>query len=147
MRLVSYIKMSWMHFVGLMGILSCFISCAPKPINPSELSSDLLSLSSYAAEAELFIEYLEAGEATNEFAQGHITYLIKAVQETSKEIEAVPPSPGLAYRLAECREQRVFLSAQLTRLSQNLGDPRTLGQVKKSIQRIREAFDQARVGL
>jgi hypothetical protein len=133
--------------VGLIAILSCLIDCAPKSINPSELSSDLRSLSSYAAEAELFIEYLEAGKATKEFARGHVSYLIKAVRQTSKELEIVRASPNLAFRLAGCRQQYIFLSDQLARLSQNLSDPRTLADVKNVIKRIREASDQERVGL
>jgi len=144
---VSYIQIRSMHSVGLIAILSCLVGCAPRSINPSELSSDLRSLSSYAAEAELFIEYLDAGKATKEFAQGHICYLIKAVQKTSKEIETVRAPASLEFRLAGCRQQHVFLSAQLTRLAQNLGDRPTLADVKSSIKRIREASDQARVGL
>ena len=69
-------------FVGL-----ALVSCSrPKIISRDELRSDLLAAISLASETELFINQLQEGRATPEFAAGHLEYLRKDASRFANEL-------------------------------------------------------------
>jgi hypothetical protein len=132
-------------FLCLLGIFSCLAACAPKVVSGSDLSSSLRSLHSQAAEAELIIEYVQAGKSTKQYAHAHARYLADQVKETSERVGG-PAESGLGISLAACNQQYRELADQLERLSSALDDPAALADIKNSIQQIREASDKIKLG-
>jgi len=127
-------------------LVGCLTSCTQKPITVSDLAASLRSLHSYAAETALFIDYVEAGKATMQYAHAHLIYVAEEVKDANAKINTHAES-GLDLPLAECREQYKLLAQQLERLSKHLDDPLTLADVKQQVQHIQEVSDRTRRGL
>src|SRR4051794_26940765 len=117
--------------IGIPMILVLMYSagCNSKHVTPAELSSDLRLLISSAAEADLFIERIQAGKTTETYAQAHAAYLSAQSKEQTDKLRKTIVAPGLEQIMAACVRQQELLENRLRQLDANLHDPNALAAI------------------
>src|SRR4051812_12477065 len=73
-----------------------------KSIGRDELKSDIRTARSFAAESEIFIEFVIQGRSTHRYAEEHSAYLEDEVQQLAKELGQATPEPGIQIPFREC---------------------------------------------
>lgn len=132
----------------LLAILMLLASCSqPKTITRDELRSDLTSAASFAAEAETFLDYVQQGRASREFANGQIAYLSDEVDRSARELRAGDPAAGTEQHLRQGRRELDLLDSVLTALRPRISDPASIAAANKRIANIRKAIEKAKSSL
>ncbi len=141
-------KMGPAVWIASMTLVVVLTGCSPKPISANGIASELRAVSSYAAEAQLFIEYIQAGKSTKAYARAHACYLVAQLKEARQKLAALPSTEQtLAPALLKCKQQQDMLFDQLNRLSLNVDDPSALAHGKQKFRAIQEDAQQALAGL
>jgi hypothetical protein len=123
-------------------------SCSrKKTIGRDDLRSEIMSAYSFAAESEMFIDYIRQGHATHHYAEGHATYLKDAVTQLENELEGAVPQPGIENVISECRSDIDLLRHELSGIAANVGDNAALGAARKRIENIRKSLEKANSSL
>jgi hypothetical protein len=123
-------------------------SCSrKKTISRDDLRSEIMSAYSFAAESEMFIDYIRQGHATHHYAEGHATYLKDAVTQLENELEGAVPQPGIENVISECRSDIDLLRHELSGIAANVGDNAALGAARKRIENIRKSLEKANSSL
>lgn len=65
-----------------------------KTLTSDDLKSQLTQAISFAAEEEMFVDYVRAGRATSNFAEQHAAYLDAEIQRSADELAKVVPQSG-----------------------------------------------------
>jgi hypothetical protein len=129
----------------LLTTLLLLASCShQKTITREELRSQLTSAVSFAAEAEMFIDYVGQNRSTHNYAQGHIKYLADEVNRSLKELHDAVPGEGSEEKLRECRAQLDLLGRELTTVRLALHNAEALRGAKERIATIRKALERAK---
>jgi type IV pilus biogenesis protein CpaD/CtpE len=108
-----------------------------------EVRSEIRSAESFAAESEMFIDFVLEGHATRGFAEGHAGYLEDEIQQLAKELENAAPEPDAARSAGECRTQLDRLTGELSGIRAAISDRSRLAAAKVRISQIRESLDKA----
>jgi hypothetical protein len=129
-------------------VLVCALAgCAPRPLDSRDLASSLRATSSLAAEAGIFIDYLNSGRPAAAFARAHAEYLLKELDDESHDLDGARVVPPLRPTLETCRAQQQQLGRELRRLDAALAHPDELAEIAKQIRAIGESAAQARASL
>jgi len=123
-------------------LLSCACS-RQKTLTRDELRSDLTSAKSLAAEAEMFLDYVQQRRATKHYAQGHIEYLAEEVENSRHELQESSPAQSEEDALQKLKAQFDALNAELRHIRGKLDDPAALATTKEQIEKILRALDEA----
>src|SRR5258707_177073 len=95
--------------IAIILVLMYSAGCSSKPVTPAELSSDFRLLISSAAEAELFVERIQAGKTTDSYARAHAAYLSAQSKEQTDRLRNARVAPGLEQMMAACMRQQELL--------------------------------------
>jgi Tfp pilus assembly protein PilP len=113
-----------------------------KSLTKDELRSELTSVKSLAAEAEMFLDYVRQNRATKFYAQGHIEYLTEEIEQSRKKLQKSSPVQGEEDAAQKLRAQFDALNAELHSIREKLDDVNALATAKEHIARIRQAVDK-----
>jgi hypothetical protein len=101
---------------------------------------------SYAAEVELFIDYVQQGHATKQFAVNDAAQLSRQVQEDEKDLGG-PAQPGTEAVQQACRAQFEFLRSEVTRIATLMGNDDELQRERARVAQSRQLLAQTGAGL
>jgi hypothetical protein len=119
-------------------------SCSrKKTISRDELRSEIRSAHSFAAESEMFIDYIRQGHATHHYAEGHATYLKDAVTQVEKELAQAAPELGTEDAVRECRTCMALLRRELSGIATAAADSEALAAARKRIENLRKSLEKA----
>jgi uncharacterized membrane protein len=80
--------------IGAVWLLSFGLSgCSDQKSDTDRLKQEMPTFISYAAEGELYVNYLARGESTRAFRSQHAEYLRKNVLDSLKEFDQKQPDP------------------------------------------------------
>jgi hypothetical protein len=123
-------------------------SCShQKRLSKDELRSQLRSTASFAAETELFVQYVQQNRATRPYARGHAEYLGDEVRRLAEELRNSSVAPELQQKLEVCRTQVEGLANALSELPSEFADPDALASAQQKIRDIQRALDVANSSL
>ncbi len=114
-----------------------------KTIDRDEARSEIRLADSFAAESQMFVDYLFPGRSTRSYAEGHAGYLEDAIAKEIKQLQQATPEPGVATAVSECLTELEQLRDQIAGIQKNLGDRNRLAQVRKTLLCIRENLARA----
>lgn len=118
-----------------------------KTIDRNEARSEIRSALSFAAESEIFIDFVRRGQATRQYAEGHAAYLEDAVKRSAKELEQEVPEPGTEKAVRECRTQLNSLARELSQVPAAIKEDDALAASRDRIAEVRKALEAAQTGL
>ena len=118
-----------------------------KTITTDDLRSDLTSAVSFAAETELFIDFVRQGRSIDHYAEGHLEYLSEELNRSARELEQSSSDAALAQKLQESRALLDSLALQVAAIRPDLGDPSALSDARQQIAKTRAALEQANASL
>lgn len=125
-------------------LLAGFSGCSrKKTIDRDEARSEIRLADSFAAESQMFVDYVFAGRSTRSYAEGHAGYIEDAVANEIKQIQQAAPEPGAATAARECLTALEQLRDQIGGIRKNVDDRERLTQVRKILPRIRENLARA----
>ena len=131
-------------FATAIGLSGC---SHEKPISRDELRSHFTSAISFAAEAEMFIDYVRSKKPTHNFAAGHITYLQEEVSRDVEELTQKKPESGIDNDLEKCRKLMEDLRGEISGIRQVLDGIELLDVAKQRIAAIRQNLNAAKFNL
>jgi hypothetical protein len=116
-----------------------------KSIGRDEIRSEIRSARSFAAESELFIDFVLQGHSTRRYAEGHSVYLEQAVEQSAKELGQTAPAADVENSVRECRSNLGMLARELSRIRAAIrgGDEDALHAAQARIRHIRENLEKA----
>jgi hypothetical protein len=115
-----------------------------KSIGRDEVKSEIRSARSFAAESEIFIDFVLRGHATRHYAEEHSAYLKDAVEQSTKEFREGAPEPDVENSVRECEIKLSMLAGEISRIQTAIGndDVEALLASKGRIRQIREGFEK-----
>ena len=130
--------------VFVLGSILTLSACSRhKTLTRDELRSEIFSAKSLAAETEIFVDYVRQKRATKHYAQGHIEYLAKQVENSRQELHQSSPVQGEEDAFQKLSAQFDALHAELHIIGKKLDDVNALATAKEHIARIRQTLDEA----
>ena len=114
-----------------------------KSIDRDQVRSEIRSARSFAAELEMFLDFVLQGHATRSYAQGHAAYLEEEVERSAKDLDNAVAEPDAADSVSECRTQLHHMAGELSDIGDALGDRNRLAAAKARIRQIRESLEKA----
>jgi hypothetical protein len=130
-------------FVLLLAAAALTSCSRKKTISRDDLRSEIMSAYSFAAESEMFIDYIRQGHTTRHYAEGHATYLKDAVTQLEKELEQAVPEPGAQNVVSDCRSYVQMLRRELSVVATKFGDNDALAATGKRMENIRKNLEEA----
>jgi hypothetical protein len=132
----------------LLTALLLLVSCSrQKTISADELRSDLTEAISVAAEAEAFLDYVAQGRSTENYANGHIRYLVEEAYRTAKQLQQAAPEVSTEKSLPESRKEVGSLAHELATVRAAMEYSEPFGDSRQNISNIRAALEQVKAGL
>jgi uncharacterized lipoprotein len=141
-----------LRLVNLLGIVSvlalalCSACSEPKSPTRDDLRSALRSADSYAAEIEMFIDYVQQGRATKQFAFNHAAQVSRQIEEDEKDLRG-PAQPGTEQVQQACRAQFEFLRNEVKRVATLMGNTLDLQTERARVAQSRQLLAQTGAGL
>lgn len=129
----------WIAIIALLGLNGC---SKTKVITREDLRSAFRSAESFAAELELFSDYVRQGRSTKSFAQNHATDLIQEITETEKELRGVPET-GTDQALQACQSGLESLREEAAQIPKLMGDDRALKLESAKLAQYRQHLSEA----
>ena len=130
------------HVLALAAAFSA--SCSrTKSIDRDQIRSEIRLARSFAAESEMFIDFVLEGRATRPYAEEHAAYLEDAVEQSAKEIEGRATDSVAEDSVRECRAQLAMIARELSGIRGAVSDTNALGGARERIRQIRERLEQA----
>ena len=84
-------------------LLAGFSGCSrKKTIDSNEALSEIRLADSFAAESQMFVDYLFAGRSTRSYAEGHAGYLEDAIANEINQLQRATPESVAATAVREC---------------------------------------------
>ena len=105
--------------------------------------STIREAESYAAESQLFIDYVRQGRATPHYAQEHAGYLQDAVEHSRRELERDVAQQDSQEAFDVCRSQLTLLAAELGSIRAAIGNKDALAAAQPHIAAIRDRLHKA----
>jgi len=125
-------------------LLAGFSGCSRKTtLDRDEARSEIRLADSFAAESQMFVDYLFAGRSTRSYAEGHAGDLEDAIANEIKQIQQAAPEPGTGTAARECLTALEQLRDQIGGIRKNVDDRDRLAQIRKTLPRIRENLARA----
>ena len=115
----------------------------PKSIDRERARSEIRSVRSFAAEAELSIDFILQGRATRHYAEAHLAYLEEEVEQSAKALENVVAGADAADTVSTCRIELDQIVQELSGIRNANGNRDRLISAKSKIQQIRESLEKA----
>jgi hypothetical protein len=123
--------------------LAALTSCShPKPLSRDELQSKLRSAASVAAEANTFVTYVRQQRATDQYASGHLEYLLSEFNRTAKELHQALPTSDAGPQFAEGVKHVDALAEELTKLQSRIENRDELAREQDQIAAINKRLQQ-----
>jgi len=119
----------------------------PKTASRDELHSQITSAESFAAEGEMFVDYMRQGRATRHFADGHLEFLIRELADSATKLRNVAPAPGGEEALRTLRVQLAALAEELQNVRKMPDNQPALAQAKAHLQQIQRVLEQTNSSL
>jgi hypothetical protein len=136
------------YIVFFLPLLMLPASCSHRSaISREELRSILRSSISLSAATEMSLNYVAAGRSTRSFASGHFRYIAKQVEQNLGQLNESRPSPGIEQDFRDSRENVKELASELTTISSQTIDARTIAVAKQRIMEIRGALEKTSASL
>lgn len=118
-----------------------WVGCSrTKTISRDEAQSEIRSLRSFAAEAEMFLDFVIRGQATRAFAVEHATYLTDDIKRSVKELEDAVAAPGVEGSLQRVRNELGLLVGEISTIRQRIDDRQALTAARARIRQLRESL-------
>jgi hypothetical protein len=114
-----------------------------KSIDRDQVRSEIRSARSFAAESEMFIDFVLEGRATRVYAEGHAAYVRDEVEQSAKDLDSAVAEPDVADYVRACRMQLNELIGGLSEIRAALGDTDRLAAAKAKMKQIRESLPKA----
>jgi hypothetical protein len=131
--------------LALAGVFS-LIGCSRKrSIGREEARSEIRQARSFAAESEMFLDFVLQGDATHRYAEGHSVYLEEAVEQLAKELGQATPETDVENSVRECQTKLSTLAGELSRIPAAIGannEPALLS-ARERIRQIRASLEKA----
>lgn len=144
----AHLKWCMRLFAACLLLLGFACGCShQKTLSRDELRSNIKKAISYAAETELFVDFVRQQHSTTHYAEAHPSYLAEEIEDSVKELtqSKADPSDEQTARL---------LNAALHVLSDALGavrssptDEQTLAVAKARATAVRQRLQEAQAGL
>ena len=134
---------------GITSVLALALSCGcstPKSPTRDDLRSALRSADSYAAETEMFIDFVQQGHATKQFAVNHAAQLSRQIEDDEKDLRG-PAQAGTEQVQQACRAQFEFLRNEVARVAMLVGNDGGLRTEKAKVAQGRQLLAQTGAGL
>ncbi len=128
-------------------LITALTGCGPHALDSKDLSSSLHATASLAAETDVFIQYVQSGQASPTFARTHADYLARELDDERETLDAARVDARLRPALTLCRAQQDQLGLELGRLELALQNPDQLAQIAARVRNIGTAVSQARASL
>jgi hypothetical protein len=112
-------------------------------IGRDELRSEIRLAGSFAAESEMFIDFVLQGQATRRYAEAQATYLEDEVEQSAHELERASPESGTEDAFRECRTQLRMLASELSNVRAAIANKESLVSAKGRIRQIGERVAKA----
>lgn len=114
-----------------------------KALNREDAHSEVRSAISFAAEAQLFVQFVRSGKSTRGYSQGHAAYLQDAVRRSVSELEQAVPEPPAQEAVAECTTKLKQLEGALSDIQKEpangaalAGAGRRIDTILKNLERV-----------
>ncbi|HVX67613.1 MAG TPA: hypothetical protein VHA11_13460 [Bryobacteraceae bacterium] len=111
-----------------------------KRIDRDRAQSEIRSARSFAAESEIFLDFILQGHATRHYAEAHAGYLRDAVEQSAKELDTAAAEPDAADSLRECRIRLREIARELSGIPTATRDRPRLAAARARLGQIRESL-------
>ena len=118
-----------------------------KVLTPDDLKSQLTTAISFAAEEQMFIDYIRRSRYTHDFAEQHAAYLDAEIARSAHELSQAVPQPAIESQFQKCRTQLNQLRDELTGVRANLRNDPALAATNIRLEKIRHDLEQAKSSL
>ena len=130
------------------GAVATLTGCGKsKTISRDDARSEIRSALAFAAESQMFIDYIRSGHATHQYAAGQAAYLEKAVRQSLKEIGEGTPEPGIEEAVRECRTLLERLARELRAMGGSINNDAALAAARGRISIIHKGLKDAQAEL
>src|SRR4051812_36333192 len=126
---------------AILALALCCGCSKPKSPTRDDLRSALRSADSYAAEIEMFIDFVQQGHATKQFAVNHAAQLSREIEEDEKDLRG-PAQSGTEQVQQACRAQFELLRYEITRVATLMGNDGELQTEKARVAQSRQLLAQ-----
>src|SRR4051812_5205981 len=85
-----------------------------KSIGRDEARSEIRSARSFAAESEMFVDFVLQGHSTRRYAEGHSAFLEEAVERLAKKLGQATPETDVENSVRDCQTKLSALAGELS---------------------------------
>jgi hypothetical protein len=136
------------HIVFFLLLLMLPTSCSHRSaISRAELSSIVRSSISLTSETEMSLDYVAEGRSTRNFTSGHFRYIAREVEQNVRQLSESRPSPGIEQEFRNSEADVKELESELTTISSQAINARTISAAKQRITEIRGALEKTSASL
>ena len=129
-------------------LLALVCGCShQKTLSHEELRSEAKKAVSYAAETELFVDFIRQQHSTTHYAEGHPTYLEQEIEDSVKELTQSIPEPSDEHTARLLNAALHALSDALRAVQSSPMDDQTLAVAKARATAVREKVQEVQAGL
>ena|SRR5215471_12491161 len=118
---------SAVRFLVLVLAAASWASCSHrKTMGREDVQSEMRSLRSFAAETEMFLDFVLRGQATRVYAEEHAAYLTDEIKRSVKELEHAVAAPGVEGTLQKVRNGLGLLAGEISSIRQMIDNRQAL---------------------
>lgn len=133
-----------LQLLAILLIAVTMTSCSrQKTVTSEELRSTLKQAASLASESEAFIDYVLQKRATENYARGHLQFLVDEAKRTAKESYGTAADESTQRILSECQSQLDRLVESLQYANEQSENPDKLQIAKQRVANARKALEKA----
>jgi uncharacterized membrane protein YccC len=116
-----------------------------KSISRDQARSEIRSARSFAAELQMFINFVLEGRGTRHYAEEHTAYLEDAIEQLTKELEHAAPEPDAKDSIRECQTGLSTLARELSAIRTAIArdDKDALAAARGRVTQIRKSLENA----
>lgn len=113
-----------------------------RALNREEARSEVRSAVSFAAEAQLFVQFVRGGKSTQAYAHGQSAYLQDAVRRSVSELEQAVPEASMQVAVAGCTTQLKQLERALSDIQEKANNDAALADAEERMAAIRRNLER-----
>ena len=139
--------MLWPRSVAtiLLLVLAALCGCSRQnTLTSNDIRSEVLAITSFASEIEMFIDFVRQGRATKVFVRGHTKLLEKELSRDAQQLDHSIPSPEAQRDFQKCKDAVGLLRGELSTIPQLKNNDAGLQRKREHIEKIRERLTSER---
>ena len=113
-------------------------------LTSDDIRSEVLAVTSFTSQIEMFIDFVRQGRATKLFVQGHTKQLERELSRNAQQLDDSIPSLETQRDFQKCKDAVGLLRGELSLIPQLINNDAGLQTEREHLERIRERLTNER---